>query len=67
MARTTDPQSDSRHTADGGQQRSPRNLRAPAAAAVVLTPTGQRRLASEGSLAGHRTDSQVRPLLPRRP
>jgi transcription elongation factor GreA len=49
MARTTDPQSDSRHTADGGQQRSPRNLRAPAAAAVVLTPTGQRRLAARAA------------------
>jgi transcription elongation GreA/GreB family factor len=49
MARTTDPQSDSRHTADGGQHRSPRNLRAPAAAAVVLTPIGQRRLAARAA------------------
>jgi hypothetical protein len=67
MARTADRQSDSRQTADGGQQRAPRNQREPEAAAVVLTPTGgcrgrpdSKRTAaagSEGSLAGHRTDS----------
>ena len=49
MARTADRQSDSRHTADGGQHRSPRNLREPQAAAVVLTPKGQRRLAARAA------------------
>jgi len=45
MARTADPQSDSRHTAADGQQRSPQEQREPEAAAVVLTSRGQRRLA----------------------
>jgi transcription elongation GreA/GreB family factor len=49
MARTADPQSDSRHTADGGRHRSPRNRWAPQAAAVVLTPNGQRRLAARAA------------------
>ena len=49
MARTADRQSDSRQTADGGQHRSPRNQRAPEAAAVVLTPKGQRRLAARAA------------------
>jgi transcription elongation GreA/GreB family factor len=49
MARTADRESDSPHTADGGQQRSPRNLREPEAAAVVLTPKGQRRLAARAA------------------
>jgi transcription elongation GreA/GreB family factor len=49
MARTADCQSDSRQTADGGQHRSPRNLREPKAAAVVLTPRGQRRLAARAA------------------
>jgi transcription elongation GreA/GreB family factor len=44
MARTADPRSDSPHTADGGQHRPPQEQRAPEAAAVVLTPEGQRRL-----------------------
>ena len=43
MARSADRKSDSRHTADGGQQRSPEEQRAPeGAAVVVLTPKGQR-------------------------
>jgi transcription elongation factor GreA len=49
MARTADPQSDSPHTADGGRQRSPQEQREPAAAAVVLTPKGQRRLAARAA------------------
>ena len=49
MARTADRQSDSRQTADGGQHRSPRNQREPEAAAVVLTPKGQRRLAARAA------------------
>jgi transcription elongation factor GreA len=49
MARTADRQSDSRQTADGGQHRSPRNLREAQAAAVVLTPNGQRRLAARAA------------------
>jgi transcription elongation GreA/GreB family factor len=49
MARTADPQSDSRQTSDGGQHRSPRNLPEPEAAAVVLTPEGQRRLAARAA------------------
>ena len=49
MARTADPQSDSPHTADGGRHRSPPNQREPAAAAVVLTPKGQRRLAARAA------------------
>ena len=49
MARTADPQSDSRHTADGGQHRSPPNQREPKAATVVLTPKGQRRLAARAA------------------
>ena len=49
MARTADRQSDSRQTADGGQHRSPRNLREPQAAAVVLTPGGQWRLAARAA------------------
>jgi transcription elongation GreA/GreB family factor len=49
MARTADRQSDSRHTADGGQQRAPRKQRAPEAATVVLTPNGQRRLAARAA------------------
>jgi transcription elongation GreA/GreB family factor len=49
MARTADPQSDSLHTADGGRHRSPRNRWAPQAAAVVLTPKGQRRLAARAA------------------
>jgi transcription elongation GreA/GreB family factor len=48
MARTADLQSDSPHTADGGQHRSPQE-RAPEAAAVVLTPKGQRRLAARAA------------------
>ena len=47
MARTADPQSDSPHTADG--QRQPPQERAPEAAAVVLTPKGQRRLAARAA------------------
>src|SRR5215216_1723158 len=47
MARTADPQSDSPHTADG--QRQPPQERAPKAAAVVLTPKGQRRLAARAA------------------
>jgi transcription elongation GreA/GreB family factor len=50
MARTADLQSDSRQTADGGRHRSPPNQREPAAAAaVVLTPQGQRRLAARAA------------------
>ena len=49
MARTADRQSDRRQTTDGGQHRSPRNLREPQAAAVVLTPKGQRRLAARAA------------------
>jgi transcription elongation GreA/GreB family factor len=49
MARTADRQSDSRHTADGGQQRSPEEQREPEGAAVVLTPRGQRRLAARAA------------------
>jgi transcription elongation GreA/GreB family factor len=49
MARTADLQSDSRQTADGGRHRSPPNQREPAAAAVVLTPEGQRRLAARAA------------------
>ena len=49
MARTADPQSDSPHTAADGQQRSPQEQREPAAAAVVLTPKGQRRLAARAA------------------
>jgi hypothetical protein len=49
MARTADPQSDSPYTADGGQHRSPQEQRAPEAAAVVLTPKGQRRLAARAA------------------
>jgi transcription elongation factor GreA len=45
MARTAGPQADSSRTADGGQHRPPRKQREPEAAAVVLTPEGQRRLA----------------------
>jgi transcription elongation factor GreA len=50
MARTADRKSDSRHTADGGQQRSPEEQREPeGAAVVVLTPGGQRRLAARAA------------------
>jgi transcription elongation factor GreA len=50
MARTADRKSDSRHTADGGQQRSPEEQREPeGAAVVVLTPRGQRRLAARAA------------------
>jgi transcription elongation GreA/GreB family factor len=49
MARTVDPQGDSPRRADGGQHRSSRNQRAPEAAAVVLTPKGQRRLAARAT------------------
>jgi transcription elongation GreA/GreB family factor len=49
MARTADRPSDSRHTADGGQHRSPPNQREPEAATVVLTPGGQRRLAARAA------------------
>jgi transcription elongation GreA/GreB family factor len=50
MARTADRQSDSHHTADGGQHRSPEEQRAPeGAAVVVLTPKGQRRLAARAA------------------
>jgi transcription elongation factor GreA len=49
MACTADRQSDSRQTADGGRHRSPRNQREPEAAAVVLTPEGQRRLAARAA------------------
>jgi transcription elongation GreA/GreB family factor len=49
MARTADRQSDSRHTADGGQHRSLRKLREPEAAMVVLTPNGRRRLAARAA------------------
>jgi transcription elongation factor GreA len=50
MARTADRKSDSRHTADGGQQRSREEQRAPeGAAVVVLTPKGQRRLAARAA------------------
>ena len=49
MTPTADPQSDSPHTADGGQHRPPRNQRAPEAAAVVLTPQGQRQLAARAA------------------
>jgi transcription elongation GreA/GreB family factor len=49
MARTADRQSDSRHTADGGQQRSPEEQRESEGAAVVLTPRGQRRLAARAA------------------
>ena len=49
MARTADPQSDSPHTAADGQHRSPQEQREPAAAAVVLTPKGQRRLAARAA------------------
>ena len=48
MARTADPQSDSLYTADGGRHRPPQE-REPAAAAVVLTPEGQRRLAARAA------------------
>ena len=48
MARTADPQSDSLYTADGGRHRPPQE-REPAAAAVVLTPGGQRRLAARAA------------------
>jgi hypothetical protein len=65
MARTADRQSDSRQTADAGQQRAPQEQREPEAAAVVLTPKRTAAAGSEGSLAGYWTDSQVRPLLPR--
>ena len=47
MARTADIQSDSPHTADG--QRQPPQQREPEAAAVVLTPQGQRRLAARAA------------------
>jgi transcription elongation GreA/GreB family factor len=49
MARTEDRQSDSRQTADAGQQRAPQEQREPEAAAVVLTPKGQRRLAARAA------------------
>jgi transcription elongation GreA/GreB family factor len=49
MARTADRQSDSRQTADAGQQRAPQEQREPEAAAVVLTPKGQRRLAARAA------------------
>ena len=48
MARTADPQSDSLYTADGGRHWPPQE-REPAAAAVVLTPEGQRRLAARAA------------------
>jgi hypothetical protein len=43
MARTADRQGDSPHTADDGQHRPNWKQREPEAAAVVLTPKGQRR------------------------
>jgi transcription elongation GreA/GreB family factor len=49
MARTANRKSGSRHTADGGQQRSPQEQREPEAATVVLTPIGQRRLAARAA------------------
>ena len=49
MARTADPQSNSPHMAGGGQHRPPPNQREPAAATVVLTPEGQRRLAARAA------------------
>ena len=49
MARTADRQSDSRQTADAGQQRAPQEQREPEGAAVVLTPKGQRRLAARAA------------------
>jgi transcription elongation GreA/GreB family factor len=49
MARTANRKSGSRHTADGGQQRSPQEQREPEAGAVVLTPKGQRRLAARAA------------------
>jgi transcription elongation GreA/GreB family factor len=49
MARTANRKSGSRHTADGGQQRSPQEQREPEAGAVVLTPIGQRRLAARAA------------------
>ena len=49
MGRTADPQGVSPYTADGGQHRPPREQREPEAAAVVLTPEGQRRLAARAA------------------
>jgi transcription elongation GreA/GreB family factor len=50
MTGTAYPQGDSPRTADGGQQhRFLRNQRKPEAAAVVLTPKGQRRLAARAA------------------
>jgi transcription elongation GreA/GreB family factor len=49
MARTANRKSGSRHTADGGQQRSLQEQREPEAATVVLTPIGQRRLAARAA------------------
>jgi hypothetical protein len=49
MARIADPQGVSPYTADGGQHRPPWEQRKPEAAAVVLTPEGQRRLAARAA------------------
>jgi transcription elongation GreA/GreB family factor len=49
MTGTAYPQGDSPRTADGGQHRFLRNQREPEAAAVVLTPKGQRRLAARAA------------------
>ena len=49
MARTAGPQAGSSRTADGGQHRPPGKQGEPKAAAVVLTPEGQRRLAARAA------------------
>jgi transcription elongation factor GreA len=49
MARTAGLQAGSSRTADGGQHRPPGKQGEPKAAAVVLTPEGQRRLAARAA------------------
>ena len=64
MARTADPQGDRPYTADGDQHRPPRKQREPKAAAVVLTPEGQRRLAARAAwLATERIPRSARTYL----
>jgi transcription elongation factor GreA len=66
MARPAGSQADSSHTADGGQYRPPRKQREPEAAAVVLTPEGQRRLAARAAWLATERIPRFAPL-PRSP